>query len=63
LEVTDATGKPVDAGDHQAIPFAKKVEHRLKFGATCCGCTAYVKKVLANPEPSTHGTYRAWRGV
>jgi hypothetical protein len=22
-----------------------------------------VKKVLANPEPSTHGTFRTWRDV
>jgi hypothetical protein len=22
---------------------------------------AYVKKVLANPEPSTHGTFETWR--
>jgi hypothetical protein len=24
---------------------------------------AYVKKVLANSEPSTHGTFRTWRDV
>jgi hypothetical protein len=24
---------------------------------------ANVKKVLANPEPSTHGTFRTWRDV
>jgi hypothetical protein len=24
---------------------------------------ANVKKILANPEPSTHGTFRTWRDV
>jgi len=24
---------------------------------------AYVKKALANSEPSTHGTFRTWRDV
>jgi hypothetical protein len=33
LQVADAAGEPVDAGDHQHVPFSQEIEHGAQLRA------------------------------